>query len=767
MAKLNTKKLNIKNLFKSNKNANNKKRIRKTWIIIGAVATVISLGIGVPLGIVNNTTTQLAPADPNNSGVVFTNPNNNSSDVNIGQIISRSEQQDSKFETTFKNFNIAAYQLFYQEEFAMSQTITEAWSKSNLKVSVPFREFQKVESIEEITTKQAKVLEDEKNNTKSRFGFQNWNAEWTRILANDAKFGKAVTEEGALNFLVLNAIKENATRRFKVKLLNMFDVRHINATVTEEIKYLGDIPSLGIKTGDVYLKAGERIMQNFFNTDQAASGDKPEILANYVVESTSTAPEESKPTAIFATTSFLNFLPASFYGKYLNANEILKSNLDRYKSIYNVSSFVIPGTANATDIDGNWTLTKENLQTIMSFGLVNEKVMSLLDDDAIFKFKGTTILNESEVSEDTKKAITADNFWLSTRSSNANKNNHGLLAFGSLDNIFNTINPPTQNQQQQPQNQQQAKDALITLALALDGSQTLTPNNNLVYTNIDGIKNPLLVIREELKNEPRFKTVIFEEIAKLGELNKDNIVKANKIIADELTKISSEDFQTIINRIMNKAFAVGDQFNSTYKDKVENAKPNQRKLNYYDKENDLWIINDSKGINVVKRNIFTSLKDYYKYVINDLYYSFNSSDTNRINFNIISELAKLNTEFDNVNYVAKNYLEQTNSQYKNQLASDYILEYFKTKKISETLPPEIANLNTYLATQKNTQDSTRIQPMIDSSRKLIFDSITNNTYVDFLSKSKFNKSDIVTQQQITVEWYKLVLAILGQQLGTK
>ncbi|OYD26877.1 hypothetical protein EI74_0490 [Mycoplasma testudineum] len=751
MAKFDMKKLDIRKIFKKNK-TDEKKRNIKSWIVLGTLAGAISLGVGIPVGIVNNTVTQTPVESGSNTLVTFKDANGNIRSFSIDEVFNLSKTAASKNEETFNKFAQSTIELMYEEERVMSETLLAAFQKSTLETSTLPTGFSKLTPLSEIKASQQAVIAEQKSNLQRQFGFSNWQAQFNNLLTTNETYGKTGTEEGAVNFLVKQAISADANRRFNASIISSLNDKTLKATVSENITFTGDIPSLGIKAGDTYLNSGDKIFQNYFvssaDTTSGLTQASDNNNVNAVVDTTQV--ENSRSTRIFSTTSFLNFLPSSFKGKFTSASDLVSLHLkNNSNAIYQISNFIIPITADATNLNGNWTITKANFKSLVNYSFRNNLANSLLSENGILKYAGAKLFDET-ISEEAKTQIANDNFWLNTRSSNTTKTNHGFLSFGPINDIYNAINTSASS-----------TNMVMTLAMAksistnqdLFSTSVIDPNTNANWNPISRLYNALIA---DQTFSPLFKKEDGSNVVLATDVTKDNVELLNTNMNEKIDNISSDDFQVAINRVLDNAFSVGPTFNtanSTYQSTENNA----RKLSYYDATNDVYIVVNASGINVVKRDTVNTVADYQKYILNDLYDSLFTSQSQRFSYGSITDLNQYNTD----SYNMKNFVELNNinaDSITNQSAlGNYYVE--KLSYQSGTVNDEIAKVIAYANNTISTNKLTTLKTLTGAANAFVSSAFSNKTYVDFAILK--TQTSVVAQKEFTEKIYEALKAQLG------
>ncbi|WP_371246390.1 HinT-interacting membrane complex protein P80 [Mycoplasmopsis agassizii] len=756
MAKNNLSKLNFKNLFKSKKKDESRKRTIKTWSILGGVGVAVAIGIGVPVGIVNNTVTQIPALNGTNPGITINLPGDNKKVVNIDELINRSLTSTTVNQQTYTKYNQALAEVAYQEEYVMSLTFSKALAASSLASTAAPTGFTELNSLETIKTNQRKVINEQKANTQQQFGFNNWLTQWNNLLATDEKYGKTGSEEGAFNYLVLKAIEADANRRFNAQVLNVFSETFLNATVTSDVTYEGDIPSLGIKKGDVYLASGSKIFQNYYAT---TTGDK---LQNYIVNPNGT--QGARTTRIFSTNSFLNFLPESVVtaNNVPTAATLVDRYLQKYSELYTVSSFNIDIKAPDT-LTGNWTVSKETFKKLINYAIRNSNPVTFLSNDGVLKYGGAGVFANPTITEAEKTQVATDNFWFNTRSSNTSKTNHGFLSFGTIADLYNAVNPaPAASTNPATPAPAATTDAILLLALLrINASTAQAPANNLINTNVtvsatdNSAWNPITKLFTAIKDHSTFTSLFSSET-----VTADNAVQLNQEMNDKIDNIPTNDFQNAINAVMNQAFSVSERYNETLtNDADQKATQNARKIQYYDATNNLYIVLDSAGLRVVKSNSVKTKSEFNNYLINDLYANLLSNESQRFSFGAITKLQTLNNEYTNNNYYVGLLEPQVNAN-DGQLLSALRTQLGTTD--GSSIVNDYAKYQQFVRVNAVSNQITSSRTVIDAATNALNEAISKGTYVDFLYNSSF--PSVV---EITRNWNTQIFRQLSSQLGVR
>ncbi|WP_033160869.1 HinT-interacting membrane complex protein P80 [[Mycoplasma] collis] len=653
IARLNSK---IEKKEKKELTPEQKKRRKKIKIILGtlAFATILGLGIGIPLG-VTNTKVKVIEQRSDNDIVAKVNGKN---------IIMADLHQLLKSEKNIENDEFSKVEqelvtFLYNEELKAEQKFKEAWDNSFVenKTSANDDFKTKLKSLDEIKAQKQKIIDDEKERIQKTFGFNNWETEFNKFLATDPRFNKAISEEQAINFLVNEEIKNKAFSRFKTSISKNFRLKDIKYRVLKK-----DIVD---DKNNVIFKQGERLFKDIIvlsDTNDSTAPMNAKLATDLGEENN--AKTEDERNKIIENAFVSAFMSESFVKKYMNAFNLINEFYFNDKAIfkdklefYNISKLNLKITADILNPKQNWKIDQTTLKELLGYSIIK-----LDDKNKVQEVKTIFDLIENFKGAQSNEALdnANDRILLNTISKDLNSKNGRNLGQESFKNIIQIFDENVEN-------------GFILLDELFKAEE-----KEKVFSQTILMKIKENIFKKYAKED------LLVDVDQLKGKDVDEIRNYNDKIVEFINSLTNENLEEI-GKIFKEAFS--------FKENTKLAT-----LYLINKQNNLYMAIVNNQVVLFNKKIINKFNDIQKAILDDIQVdannNFKTSKNPRLNLNkIFQDIEKneiivanlLNQKsFDNHirDKLLKNQTPETKDKYINNLKrkTNVFIESFYTLK---------------------------------------------------------------------------------------
>lgn len=703
---------------KMQKNKTNEQKTKRNRILWGtfwatAVTAAIGAGIGIPLAQASKALPKPTPIlNPDSHIYRIEDPSGNKIDINYGSI-DKNPVLENKNKHIFEEIKKHISKYLYEQEYEASLRYQAIYNANKAKADE--KQFA-LDSIEKITEKVKKELDDLKKQYQKQFGLEKkWEEKFLEELAKDS-WGKSKNEAQALDFKINQEIEKNAYLRYKTEVntdwtyLELKDGIKANKKVSYTIK--GEEKVIAEKDGIIRLKDEFNITEN---VDYVLP--KEDSIENQVDSKTSIK------IPIFVTKSFVK--------EFKNPQRFIEPWLDKKQAI--LSEFALSAKQDETSAEKPWKVTKDEIIKLLKFSSYDtkdKKIEIKLGVDGLKDFAGfSNLIKTKDIKEEDEIKANNDKLLINNLSSDtSNANKFGSKGFINLEKTISSEDPSSY---------------LTLLSIVLGepkkgekGIYTHTSKNNL----FEDLKNKLT---KALTESTHFKD--FEKIQSNSDiLNKlkEELEKKNGNIAIEnnLENVKkyaeyNKKIEEIINKFEEKDLI--ETFGSAFRDLFGNNA--DKKINAIYKVGNNYVSVSSKGILIQNVHQFKNKKQVQELIVKDLAIKSKANYKNLFT----SELFDLTTIFSEV--INSNEF-QINDLLKN--------EDFKTHIKNQKFTPidsndekqfdddDIKGATSYIAALEKTNKTSIINNKLDQIEKFIEKQIKDNLISDFKYEESQNKVTI-------------------------
>ncbi|QGZ97390.1 hypothetical protein GE118_01100 [Mycoplasma sp. NEAQ87857] len=667
--------LNDKHEQKHAKQSTNRSKRKKLSIaILSALGVGVIGAIAIPLGIANNKINYVQPLDSSVSVIGFNDQNNsnNNNQISVGQLVSRLDNNDKEIKKDIDKLYRKLVFYWYQEE-AQYSIQYQAKINATLKDNEPRITNIALPSLEDIKTKQRNAILDQKIKFQTQRP-QGWQDSFNKYLANE-KNGNSKTIDEAVEYLTFKEVEKQATRRFRIQIIDAN--KSWLKTASSDIETKNSLGNTGISGGKIVVKKGDLIFPDLKDgsvLDNWNDNNNVLYFANSSNDNIKILKTESYVPAYMS--------PISQISKYFDSNKLLINTI-----------IPLPGKQEG-EIVPNWTFDQDDknyLQFLLSYTYNNDDkqentVVPYLDKMKQLYLPASKYIVNDNLSQQTKEY----NIFLKG-STNNKVSNLGTSGIQSLDSIL--IN-----------------DASVGIGSIID--QLKGENNSTVQLASFSFANWLKLPTEwENKiNAIKAKTDISRQI---------KVEQINNVIEDFIKQISNN--KDLMNEYLQTSYL--PNFNSTNNEqntfssffKVSDMNDNGGGYIVFNNGKPQWIrtefLNKERYINLLKSDLeaYANQKTQYLNVNKTLSMDFNE-------FQLIANVFKLNSNDELVDSdLLKDLLKDTKTDADKTKEKQEIVKLIKYSKSTQESLKAVNNIKILSNVSKYLKDQTKEQNNLNFS----------------------------------------------------
>ncbi|MEE3928275.1 hypothetical protein V2E24_01625 [Mycoplasmopsis ciconiae] len=560
-----------------------KKRNIKAYITLAVLAVGVAGAITIPLVVSNKNVKYVEPIADDQKIISITSPDSNKKDISVKELLDdlnlSKNQNSQKIEDVYKQ---ALYYL-YEQEVKASKNFELLWNASLLPSETKKTNIA-LPTLDEVKNKQESVILDLERNLKSVYGLDNWETKFNEELAGE-RFGKSKTKEEAVEFLTLEAIKNDALRRFTLeKTSDSFfkNINQINRSANNNI-YKSDendkiVGNQSTGQSEILFAKGAKVFPEF------------ELNKNYFLD------PNSDKVYVFKTRSFD---PKLWDQAYIFSDEYVKQN-----TLFVPEQFKIDIKAPST-ITGDFKVNKNSYINYVSYTIKDLSLFKVSDYLKEIKSVSSLVINDQSMVKEYSDLYQS---MLSLLSNSSDKVKENLGSYGVLD-----ANSYVQNSEE--------SISLSSYVNVFENDQNRLPSVNFLdlfnfpyndetQAKIDSLKQKISEVENNSQKVNELSNLVFE---------------LNTVIKNYISSLSDQEFEKILNTLIRKIFYINVN------------ESNYISLAYRAKDIDnVYVILDSQGLSLVKKQPINS-EDFKKLLISDLK---NTANNEKLNFNTLNIIDK-------------------------------------------------------------------------------------------------------------------------------
>lgn len=750
---------------KMQKNKTNEQKTKRNRILWGtfwatAVTAAIGAGIGIPLAQASKALPKPTPIlNPDSHIYRIEDPSGNKIDINYGSI-DKNPVLENKNKHIFEEIKKHISKYLYEQEYEASLRYQAIYNANKAKADE--KQFA-LDSIEKITEKVKKELDDLKKQYQKQFGLEKkWEEKFLEELAKDS-WGKSKNEAQALDFKINQEIEKNAYLRYKTEVNTDWTYLELKDGIKANKKV-----SYTIKGEEKVIAEKDRIirLQDEFNITENVDYvlPKEDSIENQVDSKTSIK------IPIFVTKSFVK--------EFKNPQRFIEPWLNKKQAI--LSEFALSAKQDETGSEKPWKVTKDEIIKLLKFSAYevppkkdetngkNKKTEIKLGVEKLNDFAGfSNLIKTEDIKEEDEIKANNDKLLINNLSSDtSNANKFGSKGFINLEKTISSEDPSSY---------------LALLSIVSDDSND-SKKRIYKYSQKDNLFDELKkniakafveskIFKEFEKLEIHKETL--ENLKKLLNGNRENTMTSlvnNKNDEFEIKKYAqyNSKIEEIINKFDEKDLV--DIFGSVFRDTFSNGTNTnnaKKKINALYKVKNNFVSVTSKGILIQNVHQFKDVDQVRKLIVKDL------GIKSKANYKSLftSELFDLTTIFSEVistnEFQIKDLLE--NEDFKNHIKNQKFtpIDSDQEKEFSDE---DINGATSYISAFEKTNKTSILNNKLDQIEKFIEKQVNDNLIEDFKYNSSENKVTISSHEGLNAVDYifgTIVEYVLNVQIEKK